>query len=511
MVAIKFEPLSKAFAVIRFRIALGSDQTVVNGTAIDESGDMRSRVESFPIKLLYLLFAFALNFFHSPLQAASTNACTALFHESSHSTPADTPKPLNKFEKLAGELGLTYIKAPVPAGYRRTIINSRIYTKKDGTQGKTLRYYRFYRPDGSVIRPRIDAAEYQEMMKRFAALEVQPNWTDVWLSTNEKTHIQVLAKNALHETVAIYHNSWSAGASVAKFKRVQSFGPFVTSIRNQLNEVIQDKSLNISSKEKVEATAYLLLMSGRIRVGDIKYLQKNGTSGVTTLQKNQVYIDHEGRLFLRYIGKSGNKNSSKPTITTLEITDALLKASLTELKNSNTRDPRLLVYQNRANSQTLSPLSASSLNGKLKNLVSRLDTAGKTDGVFSVKDFRTWAATVKTVEELIRAGPPPTELPKKDFIFMQVSKNVSRLLNNTPAVARQDYIDPRLLNPDAYVQLWALAKAQFPQLITATAIENNTQPFDVKYNLDFEPLAIAYLKSLELITQDGQIQPSAGL
>ncbi len=81
---------------------------------------------------------------------------------------------------------------------------------------------------------------------------------------------------------------------------------------------------------------------------------------------------------------------------------------------------------------------------------------------------------------------------------MAVARRVSQLLNNTPGVARKDYIDPRILNPESYARLWKLCQTQFPSLIAR--VQNSTSPessFDQKYNPDFEALASEFLEEIE--------------
>ena len=407
------------------------------------------------------------------------------------STEADD-SDLSKNEQLALDLGLTYLKAPVPAGYRREIISTRTYTKKDGTPGKVLNYYRYYRPDGTVIRPRLQADEYNAIRERFKSVGVAPTWKDVWLSTDENTHIRVLAKDALGTRIAIYHPDWSAGSKDAKYKRVQKFGESVSSLRKQFHAHLADPELSPSSLERVGSTAYLLLMSGRIRLGSRKYLEQNGTVGTATLQKKNVIVDESGRVFLHYFAKAA-------LYTEIEISDPLLKQEILALKEAHPENPNLLVFEGKSGLQTL---SESYLNENLRRLVANISPNSKNK--FTIKDFRTWAATVKTVEELLRAGPPPQELPKRDYVLSVVAKRVSYLLNNEPGTARTSYIDPRLLNPDSSMDLWNFAMNNYPVLAQIAAHNPNTaesKMLDEKFDTNYEAVALAYLNSLADLKQ----------
>ena len=65
----------------------------------------------------------------------------------------------------------------------------------------------------------------------------------------------------------------------------------------------------------------------------------------------------------------------------------------------------------------------------------------------SAKDFRTWHGTVIAAVALAQAnehGHAPT--PPRKRAVSQAMKQVSSYLGNTPAVARNSYVDPRLVD-----------------------------------------------------------------
>lgn len=94
-----------------------------------------------------------------------------------------------------------------------------------------------------------------------------------------------------------------------------------------------------------------------------------------------------------------------------------------------------------------------------------------------------------------RTGRPPLEPTRRDSIFKAVALAVSRLLNNTPGVARKDYIDPRILNPEAFISLWKLCETEFPQLLQAKDISNSSE-FSLDYDVRFEDLAVRFFEKL---------------
>jgi hypothetical protein len=182
----------------------------------------------------YILLVFA--FINISVGFLASESLASLQCENLFSSAVESTPPVSKYEKMAEELGLNYLKAPVPQGYTRVLISSRTYRKKDGTPGKTLHYYRYFRPDGTVIRPRLDRDEHNDIVARFKSIKLDPKWKNVWLSPDEESHIQVLAKTSKGETVALYHADWGAGAAKFKFKRIESLGARLNSLRSERSQ-----------------------------------------------------------------------------------------------------------------------------------------------------------------------------------------------------------------------------------------------------------------------------------
>jgi DNA topoisomerase-1 len=84
------------------------------------------------------------------------------------------------------------------------------------------------------------------------------------------------------------------------------------------------------------------------------------------------------------------------------------------------------------------PLSAEEINE---------DVRRRTGGDFSAKDFRTLHGTAAAAIALARIGPLDAAAARKRAVRDAVVA-ASDVLNNTPAIARASYVDPRLI--DAY-------------------------------------------------------------
>ena len=66
-------------------------------------------------------------------------------------------------------------------------------------------------------------------------------------------------------------------------------------------------------------------------------------------------------------------------------------------------------------------------------------------GEFTVKDFRTWHATVLAAVGLAVSGLAAAGDGARKRAVARVVREVADYLGNTPAVARASYIDPRII------------------------------------------------------------------
>lgn len=74
---------------------------------------------------------------------------------------------------------------------------------------------------------------------------------------------------------------------------------------------------------------------------------------------------------------------------------------------------------------------------------------------FSAKDFRTWNATVLAAVGVAVAGQTAMSRTARDRAVSRAVKEVAHYLGNTPTVARNSYIDPRVF--DRYRSGWSIA------------------------------------------------------
>lgn len=284
--------------------------------------------------------------------------------------------------------------------------------------------WRYLDANGKVIK---DEAEIARIKK----LVIPPAWTEVWICPVPDGKIQATGRDARGRKQYIYHPEWREGRESAKFARLASFGASLPSIREQVAKDLRKKS---DEKSQLLGAAVALLDTSLIRIGNREYLKKNGSVGLTTMQRSACRIEGEAMRF-RFKGKSGKKHDitvkNKKVARVLERCKAL-------------KGPMLLQYHGR--SGECQALTSSEVNTYLRAI------AGPQ---FSAKDFRTWAASARALDLLLQAGPAPTVRERKRRVN-EVLADVSSKLGNTPTVCRKSYVHPaifRAYEGDGFGQL----------------------------------------------------------
>jgi DNA topoisomerase IB len=268
--------------------------------------------------------------------------------------------------------------------------------------------------DGSAV----DA----DTRERVKALVIPPAWQDVWISPHPNGHIQAVGTDDAGRRQYLYHEAWHEERGRAKHDRVMVLARKLPAARKQ---VAADLRTNGLTRKLVTAAGRRMLDAGLFRSGGEEYEAENGSHGVATLLRSHVTVSGEDVTF-EFPAKSGVTREAV-------MTDQLLARIVLSLKRSGYPGERLLAYRD---TNGWHELHSSDLNVAFKELVGEEHT---------VKDLRTWAATVTAAVALARTGPVESEreLKRAEKDAMTV---VSEHLGNTPAVARRSYVDPRVLD-----------------------------------------------------------------
>ncbi|WP_278261926.1 DNA topoisomerase IB [Nocardia sp. AG03] len=288
-------------------------------------------------------------------------------------------------------------------------------------------------PDGPGIHRRIRGRGFSytddagvrisddDVLARITALAIPPAWREVWICPHANGHLQAVGTDAAGRRQYLYHDQWRRDRDEEKFDRVLRFATRLPRLREQVDADLGRSGL---VRHRVEAVSIGLIDQGVFRVGGEEYAEENGTRGIATLLRDQVRVHGDDMVF-DYVAKGSARRQ-------VEIHDPALARAVRSLRRVRADSSRLLVYREDGGYREL---HADDINARFRDL------AGME---CSAKDLRTWQATVHAAEALARVDRPTGDRARRR-VEREVIAEVAETLGNTSAVARDSYIDPRVL------------------------------------------------------------------
>ena len=278
------------------------------------------------------------------------------------------------------------------------------------------RGWSYHRPDGSLIPEGPERG-------RISRLAIPPAWTDVWICTDPRGHLQATGTDDAGRKQYRYHDLWREVRDATKFHRMAAFAEALPGIRDTVDAHLRKRSL---SREKILALVVALLDETLIRIGNDQYARDNESYGLTTLTSEHVQVS-ANRVEFAFTAKSGLERE-------YELRHPRLARQM--LKCEEIPGQRLFAYQTDAGAWR--EVDSGAVNSYLR------EVAGEG---FTAKDFRTWGATAIAARSLRDQGGFDTMREAEGNILTAIDAAADRL-GNTRAVARSSYIDPRV--PKAY-------------------------------------------------------------
>jgi DNA topoisomerase IB len=263
-----------------------------------------------------------------------------------------------------------------------------------------------------------------EIVARITELVIPPAWRDVWISPDPFGHIQATGSDQAGRKQYLYHPRWRQRRDQEKFDDMIAFARALPALRSVVEH---DIALGDMSREQVLACSARLLDRGFFRIGSEVYAVTNETYGLATMRKSHVTCSGEVIRF-DYIAKEHKRRVQA-------IIDPEVAAIVSTLKRRRGGGEELLAYKNGAGRWC--DVRSPDINAYLK-AATGLD--------ISAKDFRTWGATVLAAVGLAVIEPGELTATARKRAIVRAVKEVAYHLGNTPAVARNSYIDPRVFD-----------------------------------------------------------------
>jgi DNA topoisomerase I len=260
----------------------------------------------------------------------------------------------------------------------------------------------------------------EEKLERIASLVIPPAWKDVWISPSTTAKLQATGVDAAGRKQYLYHPRFRAEREQEKFDGLIRFAERLPDLRTAMAEHMDNDALD---RERVSAIATRLINCAWFRVGTERYAKESRTFGITTLRKGHVRVRGH-RIAFHFRGK--HRSVIRTTLVDAELAEAIQE--LLDLP----RGTRLFRYEWEGG---LCPLNGARLNEYVRTYMG---------DEFTAKDFRTWGGTLLAAVGLAERGTAETEAAAKRSVSA-VMRRVGEQLGNTPAVARNSYVSPAVI------------------------------------------------------------------
>jgi DNA topoisomerase-1 len=275
----------------------------------------------------------------------------------------------------------------------------------------------FYRqPDGKPLRD-------EQQLRRIRKLAIPPAYSEVWICTSARGHLQATGRDARGRKQYRYHPDWRLARDETKFERMHDFGMALPRIRVRVSRDLAAPVGRRVLRDTVIATIVRLLDLTLVRVGNDEYARSNGSFGLTTLQNRHAVVLGD-ELKLRFRGKSG---------ITHEV--SLQDKRIARIVKRCQSLPGQELFQYIDDDGQTRTIGSVDVNDYLR------EASG---GDFTAKDFRTWHGSVHALK--LWRGLDPEEVEKPTLAgAKRLLGEVAARLGNTVAVCRKAYVHPRVL------------------------------------------------------------------
>lgn len=312
--------------------------------------------------------------------------------------------------------------APAPT------LRSRLQRTGIRRSGAAQRGFRYRRANGAAV----SGAE----RRRIARLRVPPAWRKVAIAPRAGARLQAVGLDAAGRWQYLYDADHTARRARRKFDRLLAFARALPAMRAALR---RDLALLGMPIERACAVAVLLLGVAALRPGTERYARANGTFGLATLRPRHVSVNGAA-VRLTFRGKHGVRQEQ-----------LLRGARLARLVREMLRLPGRELFKYRDGGGLVRDLRAAHMNAYVKRAMGTR---------FTAKDFRTWCATLYCAGVLSRDTCAVVELLAMGADQAAYSRSLAKLreqairqalamtaawLGNTPAVVRESYVHPAVL------------------------------------------------------------------
>jgi DNA topoisomerase I len=273
---------------------------------------------------------------------------------------------------------------------------------------------------------------------RIRKLAIPPAWTEVHVAPTATAKLQAVGKDKAGRWQYRYHPRFRQRQEQRKFRKLVGFADALPRMRRRVARDIRSRGLG---RDRVLACAIRVLSTCFLRPGSDEYARRHRHYGLTTLRNEHVTVKGD-RVTFDYPGKSGQRQRR-----------GIRDRSVARIVRAMKKLPGKEVFKFLADDGTVMDVKRDHLNEYIKSVMGP---------DFTAKDFRTWAGTLICACALARVAEDDDEIlaamPKKTLRkkalrklavrrkLVEAVKETAAELGNTPAVARNSYIEPSILS-----------------------------------------------------------------
>lgn len=265
----------------------------------------------------------------------------------------------------------------------------------------------------------------KEIIDYITKLVIPPAYNDVEVFYEKSPKILFQGIDANGRLQQIYSPKWRASADKAKFKALIDFGHALPKMTLDIMKLINSLVL---SKEKIIAIILRVVQLCGVRIGQAKYQKLYGSIGLSTLMKKHLTFKKDGKeLHIKFPGKKG-------VINECMITDKKLIQEIERYAIDKTHHELLFTYWDNATKRQ-KPINAIDVNDWLKEY----------NPNFTTKFFRTMSTNAMFIDLMKNIKPESLTPAQRKKKIVEVIKELSCSINNTPSICKKSYLDPELV------------------------------------------------------------------
>lgn len=315
---------------------------------------------------------------------------------------------MNRLQQKLEKIGRDARSTAKAAGLRYVSDSEPGFSRKKAGKG-----YSYYDAQGNLVKDK-------DLISRFNRLIIPPAYTSVWISPDEKGHLQFTGVDVAGRKQYRYHSAWNQLRNHSKYHRLQAFAGHLPAIRQQVDRDLNRHNLD---HDKVVALVIRIMELTAIRIGNESYKKLYGSYGLTTLMDRHAKINGT-KLYFEFKGKKGVFHKI-----------ALTSRKLARLVKQCRDIPGKELFQYYDSAHQRHSVGSGDVNAYLKAI---------TGEEFTAKDFRTWAGSVSALYAFKQVGKFETLTDCKKKI-VSVLDEVAVILGNSRTVCKKYYVHPALI------------------------------------------------------------------